>query len=207
MGPVSGPQRVDLNAKVSNMRLLVTLAMVALSCVPSTATAQRGPAARAVEDIYIARSVRTSRVMPTDFCAESRVGFGSTFEDLFNLHATTTRTSDGRMTEALGDRIGQLRVCVGRTSNPLRLNFYAEGDLGAVAFTGKGDCEAPKLDFPEPGITVYRCFLDLTDLPRGYTGGLLTTNTVASRQLIGATSDPAGYVQSSIATVRLWKQR
>jgi len=145
--------------------------------------------------------------MPTDFCGESRVGFSSGWEDHYTFHATTARPSDGKIIESLGNQIGRIHTCIGETSNPLRLNFFGEGDLGAVAFTGKGECEAAKSDFPEAGITAYRCFLGLSDLPRGYTGGLLTTNSVVSRQPIGATSDPAGYVQSSIATVRLWKQR
>ena len=90
---------------------------------------------------------------------------------------------------------------------PLTSNFYAEGALGDVSFTGRGECRTAKQDYPEPGVTVYRCFLELRDLPREYQGGQLTTNTVVSRQGIGELSDPPGYVQPSIATVRLWKKR
>ena len=123
------------------------------------------------------------------------------------MHAVTTRTPDGRITDPLGNQVGQLRACFGETANRLQANFYAEGELASLSFTGKGECESPRADFPESGINVFRCFLDLMNLPRGYVGGLLTTNSVRSRQDIGPTSDPAGYVQSSIATVRLWKDR
>jgi hypothetical protein len=102
--------------------------------------------------------------------------------------------------------IGWLRACFGSTSDGT-LNFYAEGVLGEVSFTGTGDCRAFKQDFPEPGITGYRCFLELYDLPSGYVGGQLTTNSVVSRNAIGEKSDPPGYTQPSIATVRLWKGR
>src|SRR5688572_28227957 len=53
---------------------------------------------------------------------------------------------------------------------------------------------------PEPGVTIFRCILELTNLPRGYVGELLTTSSAASRQLIGAASDPPGYVHPSITT-------
>ncbi len=92
-------------------------------------------------------------------------------------------------------------ACFGSTADPLTINFYAEGALGNVPFTGRGECRTAKQDYPEPGITVYRCFLEHRDLPRDYHGGQLTTNTVISRQGIGEASDPPGYVQPSIAAV------
>jgi hypothetical protein len=76
-----------------------------------------------------------------------------------------------------------------------------------LSFTGHGKCRANRADVPEAGITAYRCFLQLTDLPTRYIGGQLTTNTITSRAAIGEVSDPSGYVQPSIAAVRLWKKR
>ena len=110
------------------------------------------------------------------------------------------------MTNANVATIGRLHACFGSTADPLTSHFYAEGTLGGVSFTGRGDCRAEP-DYPEPGVSVCRCFLELRDLPREYQGGQLTTNTVVSRQGIGELSDPPGYVQPSIATVRLWKRR
>jgi hypothetical protein len=52
-----------------------------------------------------------------------------------------------------------------------------------------------------------RCYLDLTGLPPSFAGGRLTTNTIQTRALLGTASDPAGYTQPSIATVRLWRKR
>jgi hypothetical protein len=37
--------------------------------------------------------------MPTDFCAESRVGFSPGWEDRYTFHATAARPSDGKLTE------------------------------------------------------------------------------------------------------------
>lgn len=161
-----------------------------------------------VEDIYIARSMRESRVTPTAFCAEGRIGFGGpTFEDQYTFRSTATRSSDGLMIDANVQTIGRFHACFGSTPDPKLLSFYAEGALGTVTFTGRGECRTAKEDYPEPGMTVYRCFLELRDLPGGYVGGQLTTNTMGSRNVLGEETDPPGYTQVSIATIRLWKRR
>jgi hypothetical protein len=179
-----------------------------LSGWPTGVEAQRSGADRAVEDIYVARSLRLSRITPTGYCTQEKVGFaGSTAEDQYTFHSIATRRSDGLITNANVATIGRLHACFGPTADPLTINFYAEAVLAGVTFTGRGECRMAKPDYPEPGITVYRCFLELRDLPSDYRGGQLTTNTVASRQNIGESSDPRGYVQPSIATVRLWKKR
>ena len=84
---------------------------------------------------------------------------------------------------------------------------HADGSLGVVTFTGRGECHTARTDFPEPGLLVQRCFLMLERLSHGFIGGHLTANTVNSRQPLGGTTDPEGYTQSSIATVRLWRRR
>jgi hypothetical protein len=170
------------------------------------------PAARAsdrrVEDIYIARSLRESRVTATEFCAEGRTRFaGARFEDRYTFRSTATRGSDGLMIDTNVQTIGRLHACFGSTADPATSSFYAEGALGAVTFTGRGECRTTKRDFPEPGMVVLRCFLELGDLPSGYVGGQLTTNTMGSRNVLGENADPPGYTQPSIATVRLWKRR
>ncbi len=197
------------------MKSLPTLLLLlgGLCAVTSTTEAfQRLPSSSApegrVEDIYIARSMRESRVTPTEFCAQVRIGFGgATFEDQYTFRSTATRASDGLMVNTNVNTIGRLHACFGSTSDPSTSNFYAEGALGRVPFTGSGECRRAKEDYPEPGIAVFRCFLELRDLPKEYVGGQLTTNSVVSRNTIGEKSDPPGYTQPSIATVRLWKRR
>ncbi len=160
-----------------------------------------------VEAIYMARSIRESRVTATKFCEQTKTGFSARIEDRYTRRSIATRPTDGLITNTNVNKIGSLHVCFGPTSDPTTFNFYAEGVLGNVTFTGSGDCRTVKQDFPEPGISSARCFLELRDLPTGYVGGLLTSNTVASRNPIGENSDPPGYTQPSIATVRLWKRR
>ena len=181
-----------------------------------------------VEEIYIARSVRESRVMPTEFCAQARTGFQSTIEDRYTFRSIAVRTDDGRITNENVKTIGVGHGCFGPIAetipapasqsgtgasleSPLRnfanVNFYLELTLGKTILKGIGACLQTKSDFPERGLNVHRCFLDLSDPLGRYIGGQLTTNTMNSVKLLGVDSDPTGYAQPSIATIRLWKKR
>ena len=161
-----------------------------------------------VEEIYIARSVRESRVAPTENCSQAKTGFVSDrFEDQYNFRSTATRSSDGRMLDSDVKTIGSGRGCFGKTSDPAVTNFYLELHLGNTVLKGIGDCRTTKSNFPEAGVNVARCFLNLSDPLGRYVGGQLTTNTIWSLKDLGVESDPAGYAQPSIATIRLWKKR
>jgi hypothetical protein len=178
------------------------------SIAASEPAAQRSSTGAGVEDIYVARSLRVSRVPATAYCAEAKVGFASaTLEDDHTFLAIALDHDTGRVTTAAGNQIGRIRTCLGATADPMVFSFFGRGNLGTTSFTGRGECRANGADVPEPGVTGFRCFLQLADLPAGYVGGQLTTNTIVSRAVIGEVSSPAGYVQPSIATVRLWKKR
>jgi hypothetical protein len=167
-----------------------------------------GQVADRVEEIYVVRSMRESRGAPTEFCGEARTRFANVgAEDQYTFRSTAIRGSDGLMINANVQTVGRLRACFGATSDPALFNFYGEGALGTATFTGRGECRVVKQDYPEPGIQFLRCFLDLSDLPKGYVGGQLTTSSINSRNVLGNKSDPPGYTQPSIATIRLWKQR
>ena len=172
-----------------------------------SSTNDQGPDGR-VEDIYIARSMRESRAAPSEFCGEAKTGLqGILVEDQYTFRSTTTRASDGMMIDANVETIGRLHACFGATPDPAVFSFYSEGVLGAVAFVGRGECRTVKRDYPEPGLAFQRCFLELGGLPDEYVGGQLTTNTIISRNVLGDKTDPPGYTQPSIATIRLWKRR
>jgi hypothetical protein len=160
------------------------------------------------EEIYVIRSVRVSRIAPTEYCAQSKTGFPDTvFEDKYVFHPVTTRAEDGAILSTVGKDIASLHACFGKTTDPNLLNFYAEGELAGIQFTGRGKCTSLKADSPEAGLNESTCFLDLGGLKYPYAAGLLTTNTLRSRNIIGDKSDPPGYIQPSIATVRLWRRR
>lgn len=163
-----------------------------------------------IEEIYLARSVPESWSPPTDFCAQGRIGFGGTRgEGRFTFRSTATQAADGRMSDTSVKTIGSIHTCSGaRTANPGIDNFYAEGVLGTIPFRGIGKCSVGKNDFPERGVLAFSCLLDLSGLPSPYVGGLLTTNSVfLTSSMLGLESDPPGYTQNSIATIRLWRKR
>jgi hypothetical protein len=173
---------------------------------PTAAQAPRRDASP--EEIVILRSLRLSRTKPTDFCAPSRTGFPpATSEDRYDFLAVATDAASGRVTSASGPRAGTLHACFGPSAEPGIASFYAEGEVGSLPLVGRGQCRTTKRDYPETGITVMTCQLDLTGLPSDYVGGQLTTNTLGSRTLLGADTDPPGYTQPSIATIRLWRKR
>lgn len=76
-----------------------------------------------------------------------------------------------------------------------------------MSFRGNGECLALKVNFPKAGLFPVRCQLVLSGTPAPYVGGFLTTNTMTSKAAFGGVTEPPGYTQASIATIRLWKSR
>lgn len=111
----------------------------------------------------------------------------------------------GRVVQPKGIRTAELRGCFGPTGEPARQKFHAEIELGSHSFRGDGECRAVNVNFPQAGLFPIHCWLVLSGLPAPYVGGLLTTNTLASKAAYGQKSDPPGYTQASIATIRLWR--
>jgi hypothetical protein len=160
-----------------------------------------------VEEIYIARFVLESRFVPTDFCAQAKTGFNAQFEVQFTFRSTSTRPSDGRMLDTNVKTIGSAHGCSARTADQPTFKFYLEMLFGSTALKWIGDCTRTKSDFPEKGIGVAHCVFSLSDPLGQYVGGQLTTNALTSLTSLGLETDPPGYTQTSIATIRLWKKR
>src|SRR5262245_32474421 len=163
-----------------------------------------------VEDVIIARSLRNSRntgVNITAGCAASITGFTATIEDIFEMYSVKL-SNQGIVKDDAWYKTGDLHVCLAPTA-PVStvLNFWTDGTLTGVSFNAIGTCTERSSDFPETGLRMFSCYQDLKNLSGGYIGGTLTTNTISSLQLIGEESNPPGYTQASIATVRLWKPR
>jgi hypothetical protein len=152
--------------------------------------------------------VRESRVAPTEYCSRTKTGFISDFfEDQYTFRSTATSAYDGRLVDANIKTIGSGHGCIGRTADPSILNFYLDLQLGHTALKGIGECHLAKSDFPERGLIALSCFLTLSDPLGRYVGGQLTANSITSLKAVGLETDPSGYTQPSIATIRLWKKR
>ena len=183
--------------------LIAAAAIVGAVIAPSASAAD-------LEDIYILRSIREPQTPAADWCARSRTGFEpmpTDAERFFSFWSIQSRPQDGRVVDAKAARVAELRGCFGPTDNRARQNFYAEVRLGALSFRGSGECLALMIDFPEPGLFPVRCQLVLSGLPAPFVGGLLTTNTMTTKAPFGGDSEPPGYTQASLATIRLWRAR
>jgi hypothetical protein len=183
------------------MRLHITTLLLGFATTAAAQEASRDT----LESITIARSWREARGAPTEFCGAQRTGFPATVEDRYTWRAVATR-SDGVVVDANAGTIGELRACF-QARPDSTFAFYAEGALNGVTFTGLGECRTERTNYPEEGLLMQRCFLILRDISAGYIGGHLTANTINSRNTLGGRSDPPGYTQPSIATIRLWKAR
>lgn len=183
------------------------LSVVAVSFLLLSPSARAEDPQSEVEEIIIARSLRMSRVPPAEYCTHAGTDFGALYEDVHTFHRVVVSPITGRITDAAAAPLGLLHSCYGKTAETGVSGFYAEGNLNGVTFTGLGDCRILATNMPEPGMSPFRCFMRLTNLPSPYIGGVLTTNTLNSKTLVGPESDPPGYVQPSIAAVRLWKKR
>ncbi|WP_425069624.1 hypothetical protein [Reyranella sp.] len=159
------------------------------------------------EDIYLLRSIREPQDAGAAWCSSDRTGFDAFLTDaerFFSFWSVQSRAEDGRVTDAQAGRVAELRGCFGPTPERARQNFYAEIRLGPLLVEGHGECLALALDFPEQGLFPVRCQLVLGKAGP-YVGGLLTTNTLTSKAPFGGVTEPPGYTQASIATIRLWR--
>ena len=164
----------------------------------------------AVEEIYVLRSIREQHEPVANWCSSTRTGFEPFPTDaqrFFSFWSLRLRPEDGRVVQTKDTRSAELHACFGATSERARQNFYAEGKLGSISFRGNGECRAVQIDFPEAGLFPVHCHLIVSGLPAPYVGGLLTTNTITSKAAFGGDTDPPGYTQASIATIRLWKSK
>ncbi len=167
-------------------------------------------AAAELEDIYILRSIREQHQPADGWCSSAKTGFEPFPKDaerFYSFWSLRVQPETGKVVQTKDTRVAELRGCFGATGEPPRQNFYAEVTLGSLSFRGNGECLALKINFPAAGLFPVRCQLVLSGLPAPYVGGLLTTNTMTSQAAFGGDTNPPGYTQASIATIRLWKSK
>lgn len=162
--------------------LAICFATAIVGCAAPTPATINAQAVSPREDVFILRSLREERIPKSTWCTSERAGFGQfVFEDRFTMWSVTVRPRDGQINDFKAGEAGTLRTCFGPTADPKVVNFYAEGQIAGVSLTGNGECQLVRADFPEKGISTYRCFLNLRGLPSAYVGGLLTTNSLLER--------------------------
>jgi hypothetical protein len=203
------------NARITTFGARAALATLtvagSIGCTTPAGT-PASPAAGSLEEVYVWHSIREPHTSEIAWCSVERTGFAPYPSEaepnrMFSFWSIEVRSPDGRVVNAKAAKAADGRACFGPTSDPSTIHFYAEGSIGAVTYTGAGDCRVLRADVPEKGIVLLRCTLHLRNLPPPYAGGVLVSNTLSSKAALGADTDPPGYAQSSFATVRLWKAR
>jgi hypothetical protein len=185
---------------------LTAVASAFATCATSSSTG--APMRESAEEIYVLRSIREPHSSDPGRCSASKTGFEPFVSDAERAFSFWSVSAvNGKVTDAKGSRVAELVGCFGPTAERPRQHFYAELKLGSLAFKGVGECLALAIDFPEAGLYPVRCQLVLSGLPAPYVGGVLTTNTLTSKAAFGGESDPPGYTQASLATIRLWKAK
>ena len=193
---------------IATTAIVGVVAFISICVTPSVNAAPRP--SKALEEIYILRSIREQHKPVAGWCSSAKIGFEpfpTDAERSFSFWSVRLRPETGRVFQAKHARVAELRGCFGATSEPARQNFYAEIKVGSLSFRGNGECLAVKINFPDAGLFPVRCQLILSGLPAPYVGGLLTTNTITSKAAFGGDTNPPGYTQASIATIRLWKSK
>jgi hypothetical protein len=171
-------------------------------------TALQGGAAEShVEDIFLIRSVRVSvNALPNDVCTPSVTGFGSIVADQnFEFFSVAARQSDGMIVNPEVHKLGTGRGCFGLTADPNVANFYGITNFDTLSSISIGTVNRGPTNFPAPGLTESWVKAQVVSATNGYFGGLFTANSIASLNTFGDETNPPGYVQSSIATLRLWR--
>lgn len=201
----------DTRVRLTAMPCAVSLVMALGACTtPPGAPAPQPAASAAHEEIFVLRSRRVERIPQSTWCSLERTGSGPypngyQLEDRFAMHTVSTRADDGRVASANAGLAGEFHTCLGPSGETGKYNFYVEGTIAGVAFTGTGPCMGWRADYPEKGFSIGVCMITLKNLPPPYVGGLLVTNSLNSKALLGGDTDPPGYTQTSIAAIRLWK--
>ena len=154
----------------------------------------------------MARSTHTSTTVPaTAFC--NKAPFKAAREAYFTWSSVETRPEDGHLSNPAAKTIGDIKGCLeSSATQESSYGAYTEGTIAGVPFKGIGTCQR-QANYPEIGISHVRCFQALSGLPSEYVGGVMLNNGIVSQNESGDVSSPPGYLQSGIATFRLWRKR
>lgn len=190
------------------------------SMLAATPSAQI-PTTAEVEEVFVYLAVRTNRVPGQSDAACNDAGFAVRQRNDTELRTLSLATATGKVAREIGDVIGTTVGCFGDGSESGITPFFSRLTINGITAIGRGQCRRQYSDFPEARVGVQDCWLKLENLPDGYVGGFLTSNTLATRAANpvaaanceggpcgrGLDSDPPGYGLPALSTLRLWKTR
>lgn len=159
------------------------------------------------EEIYVFRTTRARRIEgATPACAAAP--FASANEDFYDLWSMKLRDVDARIIDSHRKAVGGFTACFGQALPGQPLKMYASGKVGALPWTGIGECQVMKSTTPVRTIVPFNCVLDLGGLPADYIGGFGASSTLATN--LGRDADPTahvpGYLSTSVVIIRVWRK-
>ena len=192
--------------------LKTVLLMTAVLALPDARSDQlqssyKDEVAAGLEEIFVFRTSRTRHTAgQTSAC--SAAPFSSTNEDFYQLWSIQTHAADSRVVNTHVRNVGGFTACLGQLARDQPLQMYATGTVDQIPWIGVGECLALMSQPPVRTAIAFTCHLNLSGLPERYTGGFLTSSTLAP--FLGKDQPPTayipGYLSTSVATVRLWKR-
>jgi hypothetical protein len=199
--------------RISPLQALKTVPlMTALMALPAAhadpaQSSYKDEGAAAVEEIFVFRTARTQHTSgQTSECAAAP--FSSANEDFYELWSIQVRAADSRVVNTHQRKVGGFTACLGQLTRGQPLQMYAVGSLAQIPWNGVGECLALMSQPPIRTGIAFTCHLNLGGLPERYTGGILTSSTLAP--VLGKDQPPTahipGYLSTSVVTVRLWKK-
>lgn len=110
---------------------------------------------------------------------------------------------DGKVVLTGHRKVGTAMACAQLTDmlfpEGLAQNFYVRFDLPEGRFTAVGQCVSVSNQVPRAGVVLAGCSLKLTEFPKGYVGGFVTSSSVFNPFGI------AGYSTGSFWTLRAFE--
>jgi hypothetical protein len=154
-----------------------------------------------LEEIYLTRTTRTQYIQgATPAC--SAAPFATTSEQHYDTWSINVRASDARIVGTHQRLVGEFTACFGPVGPGGTFSAYSRGVAGSLTYTALGECRFMRSKPPAPKLLVLACALDLGDLPGDYSGGYITTSSLAASDGIHV----RGYLSTSVITMRLWRK-
>lgn len=170
----------------------------ALACLALASGALAQTRTANSEDILLLRTKRASSAEgPGPECAQAP--FAVRQRDVYQLYAMTADET-GLVTDPMAAPSHSFIACLGAFAEDGSFPMFSIGDLGG-GYTGLNRCGIEAANDPAEGSLLIHCSGRLQTAPEGYTGGHMTSSTLAPT----AGEDVPGYTTTSIVTMRLWR--
>jgi len=198
--------------RISQLKAKAVLLVMTLLAMPAVyadklQSLYKDEVAAGIEEIFVFRTSRTQHTSgQTSECAAAP--FSSANEDFYELWSIQVQAADGRVVNTHLRKVGGFTACLGQLTRGQPLQMYATGTVAQIPWVGVGECLVLMSQPPIRTGIAFTCHLNLSGLPDRYSGGILTSSTLAP--FLGKDQPPTahipGYLSTSVVTVRLWKK-